>query len=270
MKSKSKVESQGKGVLIKTLIFIMAVLSLIFDYLGCQRASEVIHPDPDARVDENVEISIGVVLPLTGHLASVGKVMKQGMDLAVNEINTGSLRHGRLKFIIADDTSTAAGAVSAFNELIDQAGVSVILGPASPSATAAAFPITAENRVVAISPTSGAQGLSEISEYVFRIPLSTEVVVPRGVEVTQAKLGYQRVATLYDASDLFSTDRQKALRAAFRAKGIEVLTSQTFQSGDTDFKAQLKEIKAFSPDAVFVSALPLRSRASSFRHIKRV
>ena len=110
MKSKSKVERQGKGVLIKTLIFIMAVLSLIFDYLGCQRVSEVIHRDPDARVDENVEISIGVVLPLTGHLASVGKVMKQGMDLAVNEINTGSLRHGRLKFIIADDTSTAAGA----------------------------------------------------------------------------------------------------------------------------------------------------------------
>ena len=241
---------------MKTVMSIVAVVSMICGICGCQRVSEVLHPAPADREGETLEIGIGVVLPLTGHLATVGKVMKQGMDLAVDEINTGTLRHGRLKFIIADDTSTAAGAVSAFNHLIDEEGVSVILGPASSSATAAAFPIAGENRVVAISPTSGAQGLSEISEYVFRIPLSTEVVVPRGVEVTHAKLGYQRVATLTDETDLFSTDRETALRETFRAKGIEVLRAEVFKSGDTDFQAQLKRIKAFSPDAIFVSALP--------------
>ena len=60
---------------------------------------------------------------------------------------------------------------------------------------------------MAVSPTSGARGLSAIGDFVFRIPLTTDIVVPKGIQATHAKLGYQRVATLYDETDGFSTDR---------------------------------------------------------------
>ena len=43
---------------------------------------------------------------------------------------------------------------------------------------------------------------------------------------------------------------------AFTAKGIEVLATEPFESGDTDFSAQLTRIQALEPDAIFVSALP--------------
>ena len=163
--------------------------------------------------DKSEAISIGVVLPLTGHLASAGELMKHGFDLALSEINDWTTRVIRnSKFIIEDDTSTPEGAVDAFNKLIDEDGVSVIIGPASSSATAAAFPIAKENRIVAISPTAGARGLTAISDFVFRIPLTTDIVVSNGIEVTHAKLGYQRVATMYDATDVFSTDRDMALQ----------------------------------------------------------
>lgn len=206
--------------------------------------------------DTGEEISIGVVLPLTGHLAAAGALMKQGFDLALAEINNAQSGNTKFEFIIEDDTSTPAGAVDAFNSLIHQAGLSVILGPASSTATEAAFPIAQENKVVAISPTSGARGLSAIGDFVFRIPLTTDVVVPKGVQATYAKLGYQRVVTLYDETDTFSTDRDKALQEAFTVIGVEVLTTELFQSGDTDFSAQLTRIKALNPDAIFVSALP--------------
>jgi len=206
--------------------------------------------------DKSEAISIGVVLPLTGHLASAGELMKQGMDLALSEINNGQLGTPQFEFIIEDDTSTPAGAVDAFNKLINEDGVSVILGPASSSATKAAFPIAKENGIVAISPTAGARGLTAISDFVFRIPLTTDIVVSNGIEVTHAKLGYQRVATMYDATDVFSTDRDMALQEAFTAKGIEVLVTEPFESGDTDFLAQLTRIQTLNPDAIFVSALP--------------
>ena len=202
---------------------------------------------------------------MTGHLASSSELLKQGLDLALDEINNAQLvgaisesRPGktRFNFIIEDTTSTPEGAVSAFNKLINEEGVSVILGPASSSETQAAFPIAQENQVVAISPTSGARGLSAIGDFVFRIPLATNIVTLKGVEATQAKLGYQRVATMYDATDLFSTDRDAALQEAFAAKGVEVLTTETFKSGDPDFSAQLTRIQALNPDAIFVSALP--------------
>ncbi len=115
------------------------------------------------------------------------------------------------------------------------------------------------NQIVAISPTSGARGLGEIGNFVFRIPLTTDVVIPRGIKATHEKLNYQRVATIYDETDLFSSDREAALREAFVENGIELLISETFQRGDTEFDAQLDRIKALNPDVVFVSALPPES-----------
>ena len=241
---------------MKSFMLIMAIAILIVSLSACERISQITQPVTPQIEDKSDEISIGVVLPLTGHLASAGELMKEGFDLALSEINDGQLGHLQFKFIIEDDTSTAEGAVAAFNKLIHEDGVSVILGPASSTATEAAFPIAGENRVVAISPTAGKRGLGAISDFVFRIPLATDVVVAKGIPVTYAKLGYQRVATMYDETDGFSTDRDKALQEAFTAMGVEVLTTEPFGSGDTDFSMQLARIQALNPDAIFVSALP--------------
>ena len=241
---------------MKSFVFIVAIATLIVGISACERASQIVQPVTPQMEGTGEAISIGVVLPLTGHLASAAELMKQGFDLALAEINNAQSGNTKFTFIIEDDTSTPAGAVDAFNKLIHQDGLAVILGPASSSATQAAFPIAQENKVVAISPTSGARGLSAIGDFVFRIPLTTDVVVPKGVQATHAKLGYQRVVTLYDETDTFSTDRDAALQEVFTAKGVEVLTTEVFQSGDTDFSAQLTRIKALNPDAIFVSALP--------------
>ena len=237
---------------MKSFTFIVAIATLIIGFSACDRVSQITQP----AEDQTSEISIGVVLPVTGSLAVSGQFIKHGFELAQDEINEASAIPTRLNLIIEDGAGTPEDAVAAFNKLIDQDGVSVILGPSSSSATKAAFPIAQENQVVAISPTSGARGLSAIGDFVFRIPLTTDVVIPKGVAVTQAKLGYQRVATLYDETDLFSTDREAALQEAFTVNGIEVLTTEVYKSDDADFSAQLTRIKALEPDAIFVSALP--------------
>ena len=241
---------------MKSFAFIVAIAVLIIGVSACERVSQVVQPVTHDTKDRSGEISIGVVLPVTGPLASTGELMKQGLELALDEINNTHLGDTRLKFIVEDDTGTPEGAVAAYNKLIHQEGVSVILGPATSSATQAAFPIAQENGVVAISPTSGARGLSAIGDFVFRVPLATNIVALKGVEATYTKLGYQRVATLYDETDLFSTDRDAALQEAFTAIGVEVLTMEVFQSGDTDFSTQLTRIKSLNPDAIFVSVLP--------------
>ena len=238
---------------LKKFTFIVAIATLILGLSACERVSEIMQPPTE---DKSNEISIGVVLPLTGHMASAGQLMKQGYDLALDEINMAQLGTTQFKFIIEDDTSTPEGAVEDFNKLIHEDGVSVIIGPATSSATEAAFPVARDNQIVAISSTSGARGLGAISDFVFRIALTTDVVIAKGIKATHARLGYQRVATLYDKTDLFSTDRDTALQETFTANGIEVLTTETFQSGDTDFSTQLTRIKMLNPDAVFVSALP--------------
>lgn len=227
---------------------------LIVGLSACDQAGQLLLPGTPEMETPADEIVVGVVLSVTGRFAtSSGGSIGHGLGLALEEINR-SQRNGRqIRFIIVDDQSTVAGAVKAYNKLI-QDGVPVILGPATSSQTEASFPVAQEHGVVAMSPTSTARGLSALGDYLFRAALTTDVVIPSGIETTHAKLGYQTAATLYDETDVFSTDSDLAVRETLVAKGVEVLITETFRGGDTDFTAQLTRIDETEPDVIFVSA----------------
>ena len=239
-----------------TFTFLSVIIVLIAGLSACDRVSQIIQSDAPQIVEPSKEISVGVVLPLTGRLADTfGILNSQGFELALSEINAAHPSGIKLKFIIEDDQSTIDRAVEAFNKLIHQEDVSIILGPATSGQTETTFPIAQENQVVAISPTSAARGLSAIGDYVFRVSLTTDRLIPPGIEVTQTKLGYQRAATMYDETDFFSTDGDASVQEVLAAKGVEVITTETFQGGDTDFSEQLTRIQTLNPDVIFVSCL---------------
>ena len=128
------------------------------------------------------EILVGAVYPITGHSSLAGASVEYGIELAVAEINNAQHSDVKIKLIMEDGRSTVEGAVEAFNKLIHEDKVSVILGPGSSSQAQEAFPIVHQNQVVAISPTSAASGLSAVSDFVFRTNLTTDVLIPNGVK----------------------------------------------------------------------------------------
>ena len=237
-------------------VFVLATFALIVGLSACDQIQGLLLPAPPQMEGLSGEISIGLVYPATGRLASVGMEMRNGFELALEEINKSQLGNTKIKFITEDDQSTVEGAVEAYNKLIGQDGVSIILGPASSSATEATFPIAQHSGVVAISATAAARGLSAIGDFVFRTILTTDVLITSGIKTTQARLAYQKVGIIYDETDLFSADGAAVMRESLTANGVEILTTETFQSGDTDFSEQLTRIKDSNPDAIFVSALP--------------
>ena len=237
-------------------VFVLATFALIVGLSACDQIQGLLLPTPPQMEGLSGEISIGLVYPATGRLASVGLEMRNGFELALKEVNNSQHGNTKLKFITEDSRGTAEGAVEAFNKLIHQDGVSVILGPATSSATETAFPIAQQNRVIAISSTAAARGLSAIGDFVFRTILTTDVLITSGIKITQARLAYQKVGIIYDETDLFSADGAAVMRESLTANGVEILTTETFQSGDTDFSEQLTRIKDSNPDAIFVSALP--------------
>ena len=238
-------------------VFVLAIVALIVGLSACDQIGQLLIPSTSQMEGVSGEIRIGVSLPLTGRFAAAyGYIpMEQGFELALEEINASLLNDAKITFITEDDRGTVEGAVEAFNKLIHQVGVPVILGPGLSSQAQEVFPIAQQNGVVVFSPTSGASGLSALGDFVFRATLTTDVIIPSGIKATQSKLGYQRVATIYDESDFYSIDSDTVSREAFADNGIEVLTTETFQSGETDFSTQLTRIKASNPDAIFISAL---------------
>ena len=239
--------------------FFLAIIVLIAGLSACDQIQQLLLPATPQMKGLSGEIAIGAVHPITGRLGLENPPLGQGFELAVTEINNSQLSDVKIKLIVEDGQSTVEGAVEAFNKLIHQDGVSAILGPASSTQGQAVFPISQQNQVVAISPTSAARGLSAIGDSIFRIALTTDVLIPSGVRITQEKLGYQKVATIYDESDLFSTDSEAVVKEALTANSVEILTTETFQTGETDFSAQLTRIKESNPDAIFISATPIET-----------
>ena len=235
--------------------FMLAIVGLIVGLSACDQIGQLLVPAPTPpETDLPSEVIIGVDLALTGEFAEpYGLPMQRGFELAREELN----HYGgpQITFIIEDDQSTVEGAVEAFNKLIHQHGVSIITGLAISTQGAQAFPIAQENGVVCFSTVSSAAGLSAIGDFIFRAGLTTDVLNPIGVRLTQEKIGYQQVALIYDDADVYSTSSNEELEKALTASGVEILITETFQTGDTDFSAQLTGIMEANPDALFVSAL---------------
>ena len=112
--------------------------------------------------------------------------------------------------------------------------------------------------MIAFSPISSAAGLSGLGDYIFRTGLAVNILNPVGVQTTQVKLGYAKVATIYDAGDEYSTSSNNEITKALQEIGVKVLNEETFETdetGDIDVSAQLTNIMNMEPDALFISAL---------------
>lgn len=237
---------------LMTSTFLFTIVALTVGFFGCDKVVSVVSNDEMPRIVSE-EIPIGVVVALTGHHAEpYGLPMQRGFELAREDINTlGDLT---LTFITVDDMSSPDGAKAAVQHLVDQ-GVPAIVGLAISTHLKEAAPIAQENKVIAFSSVSSAAGLSGIGGFIFRTSLAVDISIPSGVMATQEKLGYKKVATIYDEIDVYSRSSNEVLRTVLEANGIEILTQEAFKTGDTDFSQQLTNIMAMKADALFISAL---------------
>ena len=240
---------------IITFAFVFAIVALTVGLSGCEKIAPMV-PDDKTAVPQMMakEIPIGVAVALTGEYAEpYGLPMQRGLDLAREEINM--LTDANITFVTVDAESTVEGAKDAVQQLVDQ-GVPAIIGIGISTHLKEAFPIAQKNEVVAFSPISSAADLSSlIGDYVFRAGLAVDILTPVGLMTTQEKLGYTKAATIYDSADAYSTSSNEEIVKALEAGGVEILTQETFQTNDTDFSTQLKNIMGMAPDVVFVASL---------------
>ena len=250
---------------IRRFALVVAVIAVIVGLSGCDRLLDLISEGEMPRLDDETpqlkglhgEISIGVVYPSpVGKFEPVRTRLEHGLELALEEINNAQLGDARIRLIVEEDGNDVDGAVEAFNKLIHEDGVPAIIGPLTSSQSEAVFPIAQENRVVAFSSTSFATDLSAIGDFIFRVSLTSDALIPHLVEVTHAKLGYQRAAIITDETDLISQTGDRAFRDALSANGVTIVSREGWRPGETDLAAHLTRIKESDPQVVFIATVP--------------
>jgi branched-chain amino acid transport system substrate-binding protein len=210
-----------------------------------------------ASAQEVRTVKIGAALSMTGAAAVYGATQKNGILLAVDEINASKMIPGvKLEAVVEDDGSVKEQGINVFQRFINQYKVSAILGPTLSTTATAADPIAqmAKVPVVAISNTSPT-GITDIGDYIWRVSLTEKQVIPGAMKKAQGKLGFKTAGVLYGNDDVFTKAGYDVMKATLDQLGVKILGTQTFAKPDRDFNAQLTVLRNLKPDIIVVSAL---------------
>ena len=202
-------------------------------------------------------VTIGAIEILTGPNNKYGIAIKNGFDLALDEVNkAGGVLGGRALAISYEDSAGDKDqAINAARQLIGAKKVPLILGPTLSNEMFAVGPIAVDRKIPIVGTSTTANGITAIGPYVFRTSLPESDVVPVTLKTARDKLGIKKVAVMYGNDDAFTKSAYDVMKDALQKLGIETLTTETFGGKDSDFSAQLTKIKSLNPDAIVVSAL---------------
>ena len=200
-------------------------------------------------------VPVGAIEILSGPNAAYGIAIRNGLELALDEINAKGVLGGRkIALTVEDSAANKDQAINAARKLIGRDQVIAIIGPTLSNEMFAVGPVTNERKIPIVGTSTTARGITDIGPYVFRTSLPESDVIPVTLKKAMSR-GVKTIALLYANDDAFSKSGFDVMKAAAEKAGLSIVAIESFGSKDTDFSAQLTKIKALRPDAVGISAL---------------
>jgi len=195
-------------------------------------------------------IRIGASLSLTGTYAKLGKNQHEGYQLCEKEVNgKGGLLGRKVQFVVYDDQSMPATAVRLYEKLITEDMVDAIMGPYSSPVTEAAVNVTEKYKKVMVAPLAATTSIFKKGrKYIFMVISPAEVYLEGLVDMA-AKRGLKTVAVVNEDT-LFSKAAASGAVELAKKKGMQVVFTEAYPKGNTDFSALLTKLKAANPDVV--------------------
>ncbi len=222
---------------------LLAAISLSFS-TQCSRS-------PGQKATQS-PIRIGVVLPLTGDTAEYGTRCKDGVQLAVAEINsTGGVGGTTVQAVYEDYGGKPQEGVAAMQRLCSQRNVAAIVGPVESSVALAMLPLANQYKTVVVSPTASSPDLSGRSRFFFRVWPSDIAEAKAIATFAFERLGVRRAVVLYVNND-YGVGLLTHFRTVFSTLGGQVLGTESYMQGDPNLRPMLAKLAALHPEAFYL------------------
>lgn len=206
------------------------------------------------KVERDV-IKFGFIGPLTGPAASYGDAQRNGIQLAVGEINSSGGMNGRnIEVIFEDSQMDPNKALNAIKKLIDIDKVTAIIGETTTAGTLAIAGTANKRKMVLLSPSASGEKVTEAGDYVFRVSPSDsfQAIVAAGFV---HRKGFKKGAIVYTNDD-WGNGLKKAFEKSFTGLGGEILLTEGCTPGTQDSRTQLVKIKDLNPDFIYIPLYP--------------
>ena len=232
----------------KWLAVAMVAAMTVSMAAGCGSKSE---GEKSSGSDSEV-IKIGAIGPVTGAAAVYGQAVKNGAELAVEEINAaGGINGAQVEFKFEDDEHDAEKAVNAYNNLKDW-GMQALLGTVTSAPCVAVGEVANQDNMFLLTPSGTAVECVQYDN-AFRVCFSDPMQGLESAKYIGENGLASKVAVIYDSSDVYSTGIYEAFVKEAANQDFEVVAAEAFTSeSKTDFSVQLQKAKDSGAELVFL------------------
>lgn len=227
---------------MKTLWIIIVIVVLTLVVVGLQKVGKNEGPTEP--------IKIGALIPLTGIFANAGEDIRNGVEIAREEL----LRSGvNIEVVYEDSAADAKTALPAAQKLVNIDKVKLIIGGPGSSANLAVAPALNESQTPFLAISSGPR-INDAGEYIFKVHPDIQGEVVRTVELLKAR-GVKKAAVIYDSASDSQTIGKDTFLENFANGGGTVLATEGYDSKSSpDFRSIFTKIKAKNPEAIYFLA----------------
>lgn len=199
------------------------------------------------------DIRIGQYVSLTGTTATFGQSMNKGVTMAIDETNAaGGVLGNKIKLITEDDQSKPEEAKTAAIKLIKQQRVVALLGEIASSRSLAAAPEAQRAGIPMVTPASTNPKVTQVGDYIFRTCFIDPFQGSTMAKFAHDTLKANQVAILKDVKNDYSVGLAEFFEKTFTGLGGQVVATESYSEGDTEFRAVLTAIRAKNPQAIYV------------------
>ncbi len=230
---------------MKRLLALLMALTMI---LTCLSACGEKKEEPAA--DTAAAFKLGCTGPLTGGAAIYGNSVKQGAQVAVDELNAlGGLQ---LDFNIQDDTHDAEKAVNAYNNLKDW-GMQLMLGSVTSTPAEATAAEAYNDRIFFLTPSASSPNVTEGKDNIFQMCFTDPNLGMGAATYIAENMPGSRIAIIWKNDDSYSTGIRETFVNTAAQLGLEIVDEETFTDAtSTDFTVQIANCSAAGADLVFL------------------
>ena len=229
----------------------MAVMAAAGAFAGCGGDKKA----ASSAAPAGTSAKIGFITAYTGPGAAYGISQKEGVEMAVDEINKDPKTKIKIDLHTYDTKLNKQEAINAMKRAIEQDKVLAVEGPMTTGEFFAAGPIAQQAKTVVFGISLTAKGITETGDYVFRNSTPGKIAIPITLKKAQEKLGFKKVAILYSNNNDMMVSENEVYQQTFKDMGLDVVATETFADKDTDYSAQLTKIQAANPDVICIAGL---------------
>ncbi|MBI2034027.1 MAG: ABC transporter substrate-binding protein [Candidatus Liptonbacteria bacterium] len=218
--------------------------------------------------EEISTIKIGVLVPLTGDAASYGESENRAIQIAVQEINSsGGINGKKIELVTEDGKCDPQAGGTAAQKLVNIDKVKIIIGGACSGETLAAAKITEPAEVILISPSASSPKVTEAGDFVFRTYPSDSLAGKVNATYAFKELKAKKVAVFTELTD-YAQGLREVYKETFSNLGGQIVSDETYTTGDTDFRTQVLKIKTAKPDVIYVVPQSLTPGVQIFKQLR--